>query len=90
MIPYLLQIRDTMSQSTMDASLLEIVEPAGAFLASVLVILITFYMSNLKHDMLDDCLEEKHHKMKRPGPYAKLIKMLGYAVQERFSYNRKS
>jgi hypothetical protein len=90
MRPYLLQIRDTISQTPLDDSLLEIAEPAGAFLASVLVILITFYMSNIKHDMLDEWLEEKHHKMKRPSHYAKLIKLLGYTVQQRLSYDRKS
>jgi hypothetical protein len=85
MTPYLLQIRDTISQSALDNSLVEIIEPAGAFIASMLVIIITFYMSSVKHDMLDTWLEEKHHKMKRPSPYAKLMKLLGRAVEHRFS-----
>ena len=73
MVDFLLQIGKDVNSPT---SLWEVVEPFAALAATTLVILITFYMSNLKHDLLDEWLVEKHHRMRRKSPYAKLMKYL--------------
>lgn len=74
MTNFLLQIQDSVPSHPFDNATWAIVEPIGALIATVLVIVITFYMSNLKHDMLDAWLEDKQHRMKRRGPYARLLR----------------
>ena len=74
MTNFLLQIQETVPRPLGNEAW-EIVEPAAALIATALVIMITFYMGNLKHDMLDTWLEERHHR-RRKGPYARLLRFL--------------
>jgi hypothetical protein len=68
-----LQIKDVSGHS-FDNSAVEIIEPIAALVATALVVLITFYLSNLKHDMLDEWNADKHHRMRKKSPYARLMK----------------
>jgi hypothetical protein len=68
-----LQVQNTLFSSA-DSESWELVEPIAVLTATALVILITFYMSNLKHDLLDGWLVDRHHRIRRKTPYAKLMK----------------
>jgi hypothetical protein len=75
------QVGNTISEQANPAFFAEVIEPLAATIATLVVILITFYMSNLKHDMLDGSLQEKQYKLKRKKVYTKLLRLMPLKIR---------
>jgi hypothetical protein len=75
-----MNVANPLSQET-DSIFMAVVEPVAATLAVIVIIVITFYMSNLKHDMLDASLNDRPYKIKRRKVYTRLLKLLPLKIR---------
>lgn len=54
----------------------DVIQPISIAVATLLVIIISSYMSSLKHDMLDASLDDRHYRIKRKKIYSKILKFI--------------
>lgn len=54
----------------------DVIQPVSIALATLLVIVISSYMSSLKHDMLDASLDDRPYRIKRKKIYTRFLKFI--------------